>query len=335
MTATKSLSNDVGVVAACDAFLISRSAFYRQMENQNKPKNNIRKNTSSPLALSNEERKKVLDILHSDRFIDKSPHHIYAALLDEGTFLCSIRTMYRLLKNQHGAVLDRRKQVRRTSYSKPELLATGPNQVWSWDITKLKSKVKWNYFYLYVIIDIFSRYVVGWMVAHHERTSLAKQLIEESCQKQNIEQDQLILHSDRGPSMKSKGAFELLSDLGVSKSHSRPYVSNDNPFSEAQFKTLKYSPQFPENFGIIEDSRVFCRDFFFYYNKKHYHTGIGLIAPEKLHYGMADQIYDERRKVLERAFNANPDRFKGKIPLPPEIPDEVWINKPKSEEKKR
>jgi putative transposase len=240
--------------------------------------------------------------------------------------------MYRVLEREHDGIKERRRHVQRPAYSKPELLATGPNQVWSWDITKLKCHMKWTYFYLYVIIDIFSRYVVGWMVSYSEQTVLAKRLIEQSCLKQDIEPGRLILHADRGSSMKSKGVAELLVDLGIMKTHSRPHVSNDNPFSESHFKTLKYCPQFPEKFGSIQDARSFCREFFGWYNTEHCHTGIGLMAPHQVHYGQSHKILAHRSDVLKAAFEIHPNRFKGKIPTPPDLPEAVWINKPSPQE---
>lgn len=329
MDAALDLSIDIGKRASCSAFDIPRASFYRFHA---PPVPVAKKRPEPPVSLKSDERQSVLDILHSEDYQDKAPYQVYASLLDQGIYHCSIRTMYRLLEKEYGHVKDRRKQVTRPNYEKPELLATAPNQVWSWDITKLKSVTKWTYFYLYVIMDIFSRYVVGWMVAHRENTSLAKRLIKETCQKQEIEPDQLGLHADRGSSMKSKGVAQLLVDLGVTKTHSRPHVSNDNPYSEAQFKTLKYCPQFPSRFGSIEDARAFCQDFFGYYNKEHHHSGIGLVTPEQFHYGLAQDVYDQRSLVLKNAFDKNPARFKGKIPLPPSLPDSAWINKPKKEE---
>jgi putative transposase len=235
--------------------------------------------------------------------------------------------MYRILDN-HDEVKERRNQLRHPSYKKPELIAAAPNQLWSWDITKLKGPVKWTYFYLYVILDIFSRYVVGWMIAHRELASLAKRLIEQSCEKQGIQQDQLIIHSDRGPSMTSKSVALLLADLGITKSLSRPHVSNDNPYSESQFKTLKYRPEFPERFGCAEDARFFCQDFFRWYNTDHYHSGIGFLTPENVRYGRAEQIIKERQAVLNAAFIKHPEWFKGKMPKPIILPPAVWINKP-------
>ena len=280
-----------------------------------------------PLALSESERRSVLEVLHSERFVDAAPHQIYATLLDEKRYLCSVRTMYRILEAEH-EVRERRNQCRRPAYTKPELLATGPNQVWSWDITKLKGPVKWSYFYLYVILDIFSRYVVGWMVAQRESAALARRLVSASVRKQGIIRDQLTLHADRGSSMTSKSLALLLTDLGVMKTHSRPYTSNDNPYSEAQFKTLKYRPEFPDRFGSIEDSRALCRRFFPWYNDDHRHGGLALLTPADVHYGRAQERLEQRASVLDLAFLAHPERFKGQRPTPGKLPDAVWINQP-------
>jgi transposase InsO family protein len=334
MNAAIDLRNDVGTANACQALLISRATFYRHQTAEHSVQAFHEHRPASPLALTAAERETVLSVLHSDRFADRSVYEVYATLLNEGIYYCSIRTMYRLLNQAHGSVKERRRQVQRPHYTKPELLATDPNQVWSWDITKLKSALKWTYFYLYVIIDIFSRYVVGWMVAYREQTALAKHLIEQCCIKQYIQPGQLTVHADRGSSMKSKGVAELLADLGVVKTHSRPHVSNDNPYSEAQFKTLKYSCQFPDKFGSIEDARSFCKKFFNWYNKEHCHSGIGLMIPEQVHYGLAQQIYNYRSDVLKTAFEQHPKRFKGKMPRPPEIPEAAWINKPNPKEDK-
>jgi transposase InsO family protein len=304
------LATHVGKKAACEALSVPRATFYRHMVADKTPEV---ERPAPPLALSADERQAVIDILHSERFVDHAPYQVYAALLDEGQYYCSIRTMYRILIAEHGGVKERRKHAQRPHYEKPELLATAPNQIWSWDITKLKGPAKWTYFYLYVILDIFSRYVVGWMVAHREKDALAKRLIEETSMKQNIEPGQLTVHADRGSSMKSKAVAHLLSDLGITKTHSRPHVSNDNPYSEAQFKTLKYCPQFPERFGAIEDARAFCQPFFNWYNKEHHHSGIALMTPEQVHYGYADQIANQRSEVLRAAFLKHPERFKGKM----------------------
>jgi putative transposase len=264
--------------------------------------------------------------------MDKAPAEVYATLLDEGRYLASIRTMYRLLAGED-EVRERRDQLRHPRYQKPELLATKPNQVWSWDITKLLGPVKWSCFQLYVILDIFSRYVVGWMVAPREADCLAERLIGETCGKQGIQRDQLTIHADRGSSMTSKPAALLLADLGITKAHSRPRVSDDNPYSEAQVKTLKYRPEFPERFGSIEDAREFCRTFFARYNTEHRHSGIGLLTPEVVHYGRAQQVIAVRKEVLRGAFAAHPGRFVRNVPCPPPLPDAVWINKPTAERK--
>ncbi|MFH1135789.1 MAG: IS3 family transposase [Pseudomonadota bacterium] len=330
MSSANALQEKVGVKAACEALSIPRATFYRRNADarQTQPTTVPNRRPKPPLALSDDERRRVLDVLHSERFADQAPQQVYAQLLDERVYLCSIRTMYRILEKEHGGLRERRRQVVRPVYSKPELLAVAPNRVWSWDITKLKAPTKWTYYYLYVIMDIFSRYVVGWMVSYNEQTELAKRLIEQTCLKQNITAGELTLHADRGSSMKSKGVADLLVDLGVAKTHSRPHVSNDNPYSEAHFKTLKYCPQFPGTFGSLQDARSFCRLFFDWYNTKHHHSGIGLMTPEQVHYGLSQQIFDNRAQTLKNAFAKQPLRFKGKIPAPPEIPTAAWINKP-------
>jgi putative transposase len=324
MTAAQELALIVGMAPACDALTVPRATLYRWRRPRCEPR--LR---PTPLrALSPDERLVVLGALHSGRFIDKAPAQVWAELLDEGTYHCSIRTMYRILAD-HGEVRERRDQLRHPSYQKPELLATGPNQVWSWDITKLLGQAKWTYYYLYVLLDIFSRYVVGWMVALREAAMLAKRLIEESCRKQGILPGQLTIHADRGPSMTSKPVALLVSDLGLTKTHSRPHVSNDNPYSEAQFKTLKYCPQFPDRFGSLEDARSFCHDFFTYYNAEHRHSGLGLMTPESVHYGWAGQILAARRQTLRAAYGAHPERFVRRPPEPPALPEAAWINPPK------
>jgi putative transposase len=275
------------------------------------------------------EQQAVRDALHSERFQDAAPAAVYATLLDEGTYLASERTMYRLLAAE-GETRPRRDQLIHPTYAKPELLATAPNQVWSWDITKLLGPAKWTYFYLYVILDVYSCYVVGWMVAHREQAELAERLIAETIAKQAVPPGQLTLHADRGSSMTSKPVAFLLADLGVTKSHSRPHVSNDNPYSESQFKTLKHRPGFPACFTSMEEARAFCQDFFRWYNAEHRHAGIGLLAPEVVHYGQAQAAYDARSKVLAAAHAAHPERFVRQAPRPPQLPTAAWINPPKS-----
>jgi putative transposase len=280
-----------------------------------------------PRALSVAEQQTVLDVLHSPRFQDAAPAAVYATLLDEGTYLASERTMYRLLAAE-GETRPRRDQLVHPTYQKPELLATAPNQLWSWDITKLLGPAKWTYFYLYVILDVYSRYVVGWMVAHREQADLAERLIAETIAKQAVPTGQLTLHADRGSSMTSKPVAFLLADLGVTKTHSRPHVSNDNPYSEAQFKTLKYRPGFPACFASSEEARAFCQDFFRWYNAEHRHSGIGLLPPEVVHYGQAQDAYDARSQVLATAYAAHPERFVRAAPRPPQLPTAAWINPP-------
>jgi putative transposase len=332
MAAVTELGDVVGISSSCDVLGVARSTYYRLRRPRVAKKS--RRRRRSHRRLSELERQRVLDELHSERFMDKAPREVYATLLDEGVYLCGIRTMYRILALE-GELRERRSQLRHPRYEKPELLAVSPNEVWSWDITKLRGPVKWTYDYLYVILDIFSRYVVGWMVAMRESSALASRLIEDSCMKQGILEGQLTIHADRGSSMRSKTVAELLSDLGVTKTHSRPHVSDDNPFSESQFKTLKYRPDFPRRFGSIEDARSFCRMFFPWYNKEHYHSGLGLLTPEMVHYRKADEVIERRRKVLEKAYLAHPERFVNKPPEPENLPKAVWINPPDEAERNR
>ena len=278
-------------------------------------------------ALSEQEQQEVLDVLHSEPFADKAPAEVYAALLDQGRYLCSIRTMYRLLDQRH-EVRERRDQLRHPNYRKPQLVATAPNQVWSWDITKLLGPAKWTYFYLYVILDIFSRYVVGWMLASRESDRLAERLIRETVVKEGVARDQLTIHSDRGPAMRSQTVAQLLATLGITKSHSRPHVSNDNPFSESQFKTLKYRPEFPDRFASQEHGLNFCAKFFHWQNHEHHHWGLGLLTPTTVHHGRADAVLTARQAVLTAAHAAHPERFVRQPPRPLALPREVWINPP-------
>ncbi len=336
MTVVESLGQTVGVNAACDALTVPRASFYRNREKaigETKPADSKRPPKRNPRALSAEERQDVLDHLHSERFVDSAPETVYATLLDEDTYLCSPRTMYRILDDNR-EVRERRNQLRHPNYAKPELIATAPNEVWTWDITKLRGPAKWTYFYLYVVLDIFSRYVVGWMIAHAERAALAKRLIDETCAKEAVEPGSLTVHADRGSSMTSKPVAFLLADLGVTKTHSRPYTSNDNPFSESQFKTLKYRPNFPGQFDSIEDGRNFCRPFFSWYNLEHRHSGIGYLTPHVVHHGLADKVVEHRRLVLDAAYCAHPERFVHGAPAAAEPPTAVYINPPTTSETK-
>ncbi len=313
----------LGVAVVCAAVGIARASYYRQRKPKPPPSSKV-----SPRRLADQEREAVLAVLHEPRFADLAPAEVYATLLDEGRYLCSERTMYRVLA-ENSEVRERRNQLRHPHYSPPELLATRPNQLWSWDITKLLGPAKWTYYYLYVILDVFSRYVVGWMVAHRETAALAERLIEESCLRQQIHKGQLTIHADRGTSMTSKPVALLLSDLGVTKSHSRPHVSNDNPYSEAHFKTLKYRPAFPERFGSLEDSRGSCSDFFQWYNLEHHHSGLGLLTPHDVHHGLAQARIARRAATLANAWHAHPERFPRGLPTPQPPPTEAWINRPK------
>jgi putative transposase len=331
MQTVATVGGDIGVKPACEALGLSRATYYRNQADGGTGGKSTPASRSSSRALSSEERKEVLDLMHSKRFIDQAPLEIYATLLDEGRYVCSVRTMYRVLE-QENEVRERRDQLCHPVYAKPELLATAPNQVWSWDITKLLGPVKWSYFYLYVILDIFSRYVVGWMLAGRESAALAQRLIEETCHKQAIQPHQLTIHADRGSSMTSKPVAFLLADLGITKTHSRPHTSNDNPFSEAQFKTLKYRPEFPERFGSIEEARAFCQTFFSWYNQEHHHTGIGLLSPHVVHHGLAAKVIEARRSILSEAYRLHPERFVNGPPRINSLPEGVWINPPPSRE---
>lgn len=283
-------------------------------------------------ALTETERRTVLDVLHAPRFLDLAPAQVYAMLLDEGTYHCAERTMYRVLAAQHETRerrAQRRAQRRGPVYAAPELLATAPNQLWSWDITKLKGPATWTYYYLYVVLDVFSRYVVGWMVAPRESATLAERLIATSCARHAIARNQLTLHADRGSSMTSKPVALLLADLGVTKTHSRPSVSNDNPYSEAQFKTRKYRPDFPARFGSLEHARAHLTDFVPWYNTQHRHAGLGLHTPHDVHHGLAEAKRTERAAVLTAAYLARPDRFVRHLPRPAALPPAAWINPPR------
>jgi len=282
-------------------------------------------------ALSATERQRVRDLLYGDRFVDRTPTEIYATLLEEGEYHCSPRTMYRILKAD-GPCKSRIRTRAHHAYQKPELLATQPNQLWSWDITRLKGPSTWTYFQLYVIVDVFSRYVVGWTVAERECQELAKRLMDEAVSKQRVEPGSLTIHADRGAAMTSKSVALLLSDLGVVKTHSRPHVSNDNPYSEAHFKTLKYRPQFPDRFGSLEDARALCGELVRWYNGEHYHGGIALLTPSTVHHGRAAAVIAQRQTALDRAYQAHPERFVRKPPIHPALPEAVWINPPAQKE---
>jgi putative transposase len=321
----------IGVRAACEAFDYSRASFYRKEGTELSPAAAAVRHVPRALVLA--EREAVLACLHEERFQNSSPAAVYATLLDEGHYHCSIRTMYRILEGE-GEVRERRDQLVHPAYAKPELLATGPGQLWSWDITKLLGPVKWTYFYLYVILDVFSRYVVGWMVADGESAELARRLIGDTCEKEKVRPGELTIHADRGSSMTSKPVAFLMADLGITKTHSRPHVSDDNPYSESHFRTLKYRPGFPERFGCLQDARSFSQEFFSWYNNEHRHSGLGLLSPAVVHYGLAPEAIKQRRAVLDAAYSAHPERFVRRPPQPLPAPAEVWINKPQPSENK-
>ena len=333
MDAVAHLAPTVGVLAACDWLGVARASFYRQRPMLGPPASPVpelallSERPAPARSLSAVERATVLAVLHEERFQDRSPAAVQATLLDEGHYLCSSRTMYRILE-QEGESHERRDQRVHPAYYRPELLATAPNQLWSWDITKLLGPAKWTYFYLYVILDVFSRYVAGWMVAPREGAELAKQFIEEAIGKHRVPSGQLTIHADRGKVMTSKPVAFLMADLGVTKTHSRPYVSDDNPYSESQFRTMKYRPEFPERFGCIQDSRAFCQQFFQWYNQQHRHSGIGLLTPAMVHFGEAPAVLARRQLVLDAAYQAHPDRFVRRPPKPLPLPEAVWINRP-------
>jgi putative transposase len=325
MQSAEAFGKSVGVQAACAALIVPRSSLYRARTPQavrSRPKISAR-------ALSQVETIKVREELNSERFQDRSPREVYATLMDEGRYLCSWRSMYRILDENH-EVRERRDQLRHPNYTKPELLATAPNQLWSWDITKLLGPSKWTYFYLYVILDVYSRYVVGWMIAERESSALAEELISQTCVRQGIERGQLTIHADRGSAMTSKPVALLLADLGVTKTHSRPHVSNDNPYSEAQFKTMKYRPDYPTRFGCLQDARAWAATFIDWYNCEHHHTGLALLTPADVHFHRAEDVQQKRQAVLQAAYEKTPERFVKGVPHPIQLPQAVWINPPTS-----
>lgn len=337
MTAAEELSQITGVTTACQVLSVPRSSFYRaasgvgHVEREASVQSNQRAKSQHKRqrALSERERDEVRRVLNSERFQDQSPRQVYAALLDEDEYLCHWRTMYRVLA-EHDEVRERRQQLRHPTYTKPELLATGPNQLWSWDITRLRGPVTWTYYYLYVMLDVYSRYVVGWLLAERESAVLAQELTAAAYAKQQIEPGQLTIHADRGSAMIAKSMALLMSDLGVNKSHSRPHVSDDNPYSEAQFRTLKYSPSYPDRFGSVPDARQWCQRFFTWYNQEHHHSGLALLTPSDVHYGRAEERLSQRQVVLQRAYQAHPERFVNGPPATPLLATAAWINPPAS-----
>jgi putative transposase len=330
MSAAMELAPAVGAVAACVALAVSRATMNRRLRpvvSCTKPR------PTPPRALSAVEKERVLDVLRSPRFVDQAPAEIVHTLLDEGEYLCSVRGMYRILA-ANAEVRERRNQLRHPAYTKPELLATASNQVWSWDITVLLGPGKWNYFYLYVILDIFSRKTVGWMLAGTQSAALAKRLIRETCVREGVDAGQLTVHSDRGTQMRSKTLAQLYSDLDITASFSRPQVSDDNPFSEAQFKTMKYCPAFPDRFTGMDHARSFCRGFFTWYNEAHRHSGLRYLTPNQVHSGTSASVVNARQRVLDVAHAKHPERFVRSPPRALAPPSAVYINPPPPEEKR-
>lgn len=323
MEITQQLAQQVGVSQACRHLGLPRSTLYRARQAQKSAKPRL----PPARALTPQERDEVRQVLNSERFVDKAPRQVYATLLDEAQYLCHWRTMYRIMA-QFGENQERRNQLSHPTYAKPELVTTAPNQLWSWDITKLKGPTKYSAFYLYLIIDVYSRFVVGWLLAEKESEMLAHQLISQTCRSQGIAPEQLTLHADRGGPMRAKSVAQLLTDLSVTKSHSRPHTPDDNPFSEAHFKTLKYQPDYPDRFASFQQALAWTRSFITFYNFDHYHSALSLLTPAVVHYGLADQCQVQRQQVLQAAYQQHPERFVKGVPTPVPLPSEVWINQP-------
>jgi putative transposase len=322
----ESLATTLGVSAACEVVGVPRSSFYRTRQ----PKIIPAPRPSPARALTPAETEAVRQILNSERFVDQAPRQVYATLLDEETYLCHWRTMYRILE-AHQEVTERRNQRQHPPAAKPQLETTGPRQLWSWDITKLKGPVKWHHYYLYVIIDVYSRFIVGWLIAEAESAELAEILITTTCHREGIQPEQLGLHSDRGPAMQSKTVAQLLIDLEVAQTFARPYTPNDNAYSEAQFKTLKYRPGFPERFASLAEARTWVQAFVYWYNYQHYHSALGLLTPAMVHHGQAQQVQTQRQQVLVAAYQDHPERFVRGQPSVAALPASVWINRPPEE----
>jgi len=327
------LDTSISIDALCIALVIPRATYYRHLDRLEQSQNVALKvvlpKKTPENALRKQERQTVLDLLHSDRFIDKTPYEIYYELIDQGEYHCSIRTMYRVLEEQ-GESKDRRLQRNHRDAVKPELLATRQNEVWSWDITKLLGPQKWVYFHLYVIMDIFSRYVVGWLIADRECQKLARRLIHTTALKHGIQPNELTLHADNGPAMKALTVAQLLDHLGIAKTHNRPYTSNDNPFSESQFKTMKYRPEFPVRFQSLTSAEAFCQPYFNWYNNEHYHSGIAWLTPESVHFGRGEVILQKRHETMQQAYIEDPRRFNNQSPKLYQLPSEVYINPPQT-----
>lgn len=324
---TEELAQHTDVTTACQALNVPRSTLYRARKSETGAPDEAQARPKPARSLSEAEKAQVRDLLNSPRFQDQSPREVYATLLDEGVYLCHWRTMYRVL-DEHQEVRERRNLLRHPTYIKPELLATAPNQLWSWDITRLRGPLTWTYYYLYVMLDVFSRYAVSWLLAKEESAALGQQLVAAAYAKQHIQPGQLIIHADRGAPMTAKSMAQLMNDLGVTKSHSRPHVSDDNPYSEAQFRTLKYRHNYPDRFGSLEEARRWCERFFTWYNQEHHHNGLSLLTPADVHYGRAEEMLAQRQMVVQQAYDRHPERFVNGPPTVPQLPAAVWINPP-------
>ena len=329
MTMLEEASLSYGITTACQALAVPRSWYYRQKAVVGLAQEKPEPRPTPKHALSEAEKARMRTVLNSEQFVDQSPREVYATLLDEGVYHCHWRTMYRIL-SEHDEVRERRNQRQHPQSTKPQLVAYGPNELWSWDITLLAGPVRRLFYYLYVILDVFSRLVVGWTLAEGESSELAERVIAAACHKQNIRRDQLTLHADRGSAMRAKTLAQLLADLGVTKTHARPYTPNDNPYSEAQFKTMKYRPNYPDRFDSLDHARSWARAFFAWYNHEHHHTGLGLMTPTVVHQGQVDEVRAKRQRVLDEAYAAHPERFVKGHPIAPKAPDQVWINPPQS-----
>lgn len=325
MTVIERNKSQFPITVLCETLGVNRSTWYNHLAPKTTPEGR-----TPPRKLAESERAEVLRTLNSETFQNESVPTVYAKLLDKETYLCSQRTMYRILKDQK-QTRPRRHEREHPNYHKPQLVATGPNQVWSWDITRLKGPKSWIFYELYVVIDIYSRCIVSWCLSEHESGEQAKALIKAACIREGINKHQLTVHSDRGRAMRSKQLSDLYGELGIIRSLNRPRVSNDNPYSESQFKTLKYRPDYPDRFGSIEDARTHLRAFFEWYNTEHRHSGIAMMPPAEVHAGRSEEIRRKRQTILRKAHQRHPERFVRGIPQAKGVPEKVWINEPVSE----
>ena len=322
----------IGRRRACAAVGMARASWYRNRTPRPEPMFGPRLPRTSPRQLADTERDELHELLIDERFVDMAPAEIYATLLDEGRYLASISTMYRELHRRHGAVIDRRCHATHPARTRPELHATAPNQVWSWDVTKLRGPAKGDWFFLYWILDVYSRYAVGWTIAAHETGEIAQRLISDTIAAHDVDATRLTIHADRGTQQTSRPVAQLYADLGITRSHSRPRVSNDNPYSEAGFKTFKYRPDFPRCFDSLEHAVAHGDKFFDWYNFDHHHWGLALCTPAQVHHGQVDAVIAHRQHVLDTAYTAHPERFVRRPPIAKRPPDEAWINRPTEED---